>query len=168
MKVCATNRQPVALLAIGALDESQTEELRAHLQVCPGCRDYLAEIERVAKQLRRAEAPPEIQPSPFFHRRVQRSLLVERPRPAFGWRLAMPVFVMAAILLWTLRQPSPVLVSARPPAPAMAANNSDMSILNYQNAADQSLDKLDRILTEQGRCGLAATPIYFAGSFSAD
>jgi hypothetical protein len=45
------------------------------------------------------------------------------------------------------------------------ANNSDPTILNYEMAADQSLEKLDTLLTEQGNRALPAAPIYRTGSF---
>jgi anti-sigma factor RsiW len=157
----------LALLAVEALEEGQARELRAHLDVCPGCRGYLEEIDRVANQLRGAEVTTETEPPPFFHRRLQHSLLLERrPRPAFGWRLALPAIALALVLFLASR-PSHLAPSS-PPRPALAANEFAMTILRYQTEAGHSLEKLDSVLTEQGNRSVAAGPIYLAGSFTAD
>jgi anti-sigma factor RsiW len=159
MKVCSKNRKALAWLALGALEENQAQALREHLASCADCRAYLAEIERVADNVRAAQAPPDVEPSPFFHRRVRRALRPEPPRPLFPWRLAFPVLALLMFLLVTFPR-------TRPPArPAAAAGNFDPTILNYQIAADQSLEKLDKLLTEQGNRALPPAPIYRTGSF---
>ena len=166
MKVCANNRKPLAWLAIGALEEAQAGALRAHLEACPGCRDYLRQIERAARQLREAEAAPVAEPSPFFHQRLRHALREAPPRPIFGWRLALPALALAVVLLLTSR---PLHVAPAPrPAPVASAEDMDMTILNYQIAADQSVEKLDRLLTEQANRGLPAAPLYRAGSLLTD
>jgi anti-sigma factor RsiW len=159
MNVCAKNRKALAWLALGLLEENPAQALRAHLASCAGCRAYLAEMERVAENVRAAEAPPDLEPSPFFHRRVRRALRPGPPRPAFHWRLALPALALLLFLLLTLARTRPVA------PPAAAAGNFDPTILNYEIAADQSLEKLDKLLTEQGNRAVPAAPIYRAGSF---
>ena len=158
MKVCSKNRKALAWLALGALEENQAPALRAHVASCAGCRAYLAEMERVAENVRAAQAPRDVEPSPFLHRRVRRALRPEAGRPSFHWRLAWPVLALLFVLLLTLPRTHPV---ARPVA---AAGKCDPTILNYQLAADQSLEKLDALLTEQGNRALPAAPIYRTGS----
>jgi anti-sigma factor RsiW len=169
MKVCAKNRKALAWLAIGALDESVAQDMRAHVAVCEGCRAYLAEMEDVVKQARGAEASP-MEASPFWRRRVRRSLREERRQPALFWRLAIPGVVFAVALFLFFSRPATAPTATPVPAPkeATAAIESDMTLLNYQAAASQSLDKLDHILTEQGRSALFFAPVYQAGSPPAD
>lgn len=158
MNVCAKNRMALAWLALGLLEENPAQALRAHVASCAGCHAYLAEIERVAENVRAAEAPPDIEPSPFFHRRVRRALRPEPPRRVFPWRLAIPALALLLFVLLTIPRTHP------PVRPAAAAGNSDPTILNYEIAADQSLEKLDKLLTEQGNRALPAAPIYRTGS----
>src|SRR5262245_44771766 len=47
MKPCDENRQPIAWLVMGALDDESACELRSHLQTCEGCRAYFEEISHV-------------------------------------------------------------------------------------------------------------------------
>jgi hypothetical protein len=165
MKVCAKNRKALALLALGALEAPEAELLRAHVASCSGCRGYLQEIEHVAEQVRAAEAPPEIEPSPFLHRRVRNRLLAERPRANFSWRLVVPALAAMVFLLFILpRSRTLAPPSAPPPGPTEIVKTIDPTILNYQIAANQSLEKLDAILTEQGNRALSATPVYRAGN----
>jgi hypothetical protein len=165
MKVCAKNRKALALLALDALEAPEAEILRAHVESCGGCRGYLQEIEHVAEQVRGAETPDAIEPSPFLHRRVRNRLLAERPRSNFSWRLVVPALAAMVFLLFILpraRTLSPP--GALPPRPAEIVKTIDPTVLSYQMAANQSLEKLDAILTEQGNRALPATPIYRAGN----
>ena len=169
MKVCAKNRKALAWLAIGALDERTAQDMRAHSAVCEGCRAYLAEMENVVKQARGAKASP-METSPFLHRRVRRSLREEARPPALFWRLAIPGagFAVALVLLFSRPASAPTATPVPAPKQATAAINSDMTLLNYQAAASQSFDKLDHLLTEQGRSALLFAPVYQAGTPLAD
>jgi anti-sigma factor RsiW len=164
MNACATNRKALALLAIDALEAPEAGRLRAHLESCAGCRDYLREIEQVAAKVSAAEAPPDMDASPFLHRRVRNRLLETRPRPVFPWRLLIPALAALMFVLFVFPRAPKV---APPPAPltqAPVVNNINPTVLTYQIAANQSLDKLDAILTKQGNRALPAIPIYRADS----
>lgn len=165
MKVCAKNRKALAWLTLGALETREAQVLRAHVASCAGCRGYLQEMEHVAENLRAAKAPHEIEPSPFLRRRVRQALRKDRQRPSFSWRVASPALVAMAFLWLILPRIRTVAPPAPAPQPVAAIRNFDPTILNYQMAANQSLEKLDNILTEQGNRALPATPIYRAGSF---
>jgi hypothetical protein len=171
MSVCAKNRKGLALLALGAVEEREAEALRAHAASCAGCRGYLREMERVAESGRAAEAPETMEASPFLHRRLRHRLLEERPHSGFGWRLLGPALALLVFLFLFLPRnrpaPSPN-PPAPPPSPVETVNTFDPSILNYQMAADQSLEKLDAVLSQQGNRALPAAPVYHADSRSAD
>ena len=74
MKPCFGNRKQLALLAIGGLTRGREITLRAHLEACPGCRAYLAEISGVAGKLKAIEPSSEIRASDDFHRKVTSQL----------------------------------------------------------------------------------------------
>jgi anti-sigma factor RsiW len=169
MKVCAENRRSLAWLAIGALDESAARDVRAHVAVCAGCRAYLAEMEDVVKQARGAEASP-MEASPFLRQRVRHSLRQERRQPAHFLRIALPGlgFGVALVLFFSRLGPFPTAPPDPAPKQATAAIASDMTLRNYEAAASQSLDKLDHILTEQGRGALLFAPVYQAGNSPAE
>jgi hypothetical protein len=85
----------------------------------------------------------------------------------FHWRLAAAATAVAAVLLLTHRRPQrPQPVASTPPARAIA-ENSDVSVLNYEMLANESLDKLDQTLSEQGSRSLLSAPVYRAGSLAA-
>ena len=62
MKPCVENRKPIALLAVNALEGPEASELRAHLELCSGCRKYLEEIalEKTRCQLQRKQRLEEV------------------------------------------------------------------------------------------------------------
>ena len=184
MKPCAQNRKLIVWLTLNALDARQTRQLQAHLETCEGCRRYLAEISNVTERLAAAEANPDVQASESFHRKVTARLRTAKP-DSFGdilaayltrlnWRVALPA--IAALLVVGLafafmRQPPAVSSSPTPAATQTAAvseADSDLAptIANYQRVANQSLDKLDALLTRQGNRPLPAMPIYTASSLS--
>ena len=161
MKVCANNRKNLALLAIDALDAAEIARLQAHVASCGGCRAYLQEMEQVTENVRVAESP-EIDPSPFLHRRIRNRLLETRPHPVFPWRLLVPALAAMAFVMFVLPRSQKV---ALPPALSITSVHAiDPTVLNYQMAANQSLEKLDAILTEQGNRALTPVSTYRADS----
>jgi hypothetical protein len=164
MKACAEHKKELALLAIDALEEPAAESLRAHVETCLGCRSYLRELDEVAANMRRAEAP-ETDLSPFLLRRVRPRLLEERPLPKSPWRLLVSAAAAIVFILFIYPRVHPKVALPPPtPAPVSAVKSIDQTVLNYQMAANQSLERLDAILTEQGKRPLPATPTYRAGS----
>jgi hypothetical protein len=85
----------------------------------------------------------------------------------FKWRVVLPVMaalVVMGVVLAHWRPPSPASPSQRaaaPTAPVSSADN-DLSptMANYERVADESLDKLDALLTRQGNRAQPPTPIY--------
>jgi anti-sigma factor RsiW len=183
MKPCAQNRKLIAWLASNALDAQQTRHLQAHLETCEGCRRYLAEISNVTEKLAAAAANPDVQASESFHRKVAGRLRAAKPDSPgeilaayfrgtlLNWRVALPaiaalVVIGVTVAIW--RQPPDV--SSSPPAGTQTTLASDAdndlapTIANYQRVANQSLDKLDALLTRQGNRALPSVPIYTAST----
>ncbi len=185
MKPCAQNRELIVWLALNALDARQARHLRAHLETCEGCRRYRAEISNVTERLAEEEATPDIQASEIFHQKVAGKLRAAKPDSPgeilaayfrgtlLNWRVALPaiaalVVVGATVATW--RQPP--VVSSSPKAATQTALASDAdndlapTIANYQRAANESLDKLDALLTRQGNRALPSMPIYTASTLA--
>jgi anti-sigma factor RsiW len=161
MKVCAQNRKAVALFAIDALEAPQAESLRAHLASCGGCREYLREIEQMAETIRTLEAP-EVEASPFLQRRVRNRLLEAPPRPVLPWKLLLPALGAMVFVLFVFprsHHDAPVATPVTSIVQTIAP-----TVLNYEMAANQSLEKLDVILAKQGNLALPATSVYRADS----
>jgi hypothetical protein len=164
MKVCERNRKSLAWLAVGCLDDAEAEALRAHVGQCAGCRGYLEELTTVAGQLRAAEAARELRPSPFLHRRVTHALREQRRGFGFRWGLLIPVAGLAALVISLFLGQSPAPRVSLPKPTAAAARELAPTILNYQIAANESLDKLDAILAEQAAGFQPPAAVYRAGS----
>ena len=174
MKPCAQNRKLIAWLASNALDARQTRQLQAHLETCEDCRRYLAEISNVTKMLVATES---------FHRKVAGRLRAAKP-DSFGeilkayfrgtllnWRMSLPaiaalVVIGVTVAIW--RQPPDVPSSPMAGIQTAAVSGADddlaPTIANYQRVANQSLDKLDALLTKQGNRPLPSMPIYTAST----
>jgi anti-sigma factor RsiW len=185
MKPCAQNRKLIVWLASNALDAQRARHLRAHLETCEGCRRHLAEISSMTERLAEGETSPDIQASEIFHQRVAGKLRAARPDSLgeilaacfrgtlSNWRVAFPaiaVLVVVGVTIATWRQ-APV-VSPSPKAATLTALTSDAdddpapTIANYQRVANQSLDKLDALLTRQGNRPLPSMPIYTASTLA--
>ncbi|HEY3861312.1 MAG TPA: hypothetical protein VGO59_05435 [Verrucomicrobiae bacterium] len=170
MNACAKYREEIALMAAGALEPQRERELRAHSALCPGCGHYLAEIEAVAGNLRAAEPESHGQPSAAFHRNVMAALAARERRSArewFGlflnWRLALPaVSVLALVIAVSFiarprgGKPAVMHVATAPESKA----NLEPTLSNYQWAANQSSDELDKLLTEQGERNSSPAAVY--------
>jgi hypothetical protein len=186
MKPCFKNRKLIAWLALGCLEAEQEMLLRQHLERCEGCRSFLDELSTVSATLAAQEPKTGIQATPAFHQRVVAGIKAGRP-PAhrqniyevlreilLNWRVVVPLAGSIAValgLLIVFRQPQEVPLPARS-SPQIASQpnvKSDLhpTVANYQMVANQSLDKLDQLLTEQGNRKLPPAPIYTASHFAA-
>jgi hypothetical protein len=184
MKPCAQNRKLIVWLSLNALDARQTRQLRAHLETCEGCRRYLGEISNVTETLAAATSP-DVQASESFHQKVAGKLRAAKPDSIgeilaayfrgtlLNWRVALPAIaalVVVGVTVATWRQPP--VVSSPPPAGTQTAsvsgadNDLAPTIANYQRVANQSLDKLDALLTRQGNRALPPMPIYTASTLA--
>jgi anti-sigma factor RsiW len=186
MKPCSKNRKLLAWLALGNFDVKQATALREHLVSCDGCRSYLDELVKVTTTLGAAEMRADIIATESFHRRVVAAVKAEEPRrvqPSIGelfrgtllnWRVAVPtlggtVVVLVVGFLLVLRQGSEVPPPVHSSAHSVSEHSLDAdfrpTIANYQMVANQSLEKLDQVLTEQGNKRLPPAPIYTASTF---
>ncbi len=184
MKPCARNRKPIVWLASNALEARQARQLQAHLETCEGCRRYLAEISNVTERLVAAETNSNVQASEVFHQKLAGRLRTAKPDSLaeilaaylrgirLNWRVALPAIAVLVVIgvtvaIWR-QQP---VVSSSPQAAIQTASVSDANtdlaptIANYQRVANQSLDKLDALLTRQGNRPLPSMPIYTASTF---
>jgi len=185
MKPCAQNRKLIVWLAVNALDARQTRHLRAHLETCEGCRRYLGEISNVTETLATAEANPDVQASESFHQKVAGKLRAAKPDSPgeilaayfrgtlLNWRVALPAIaalVAVGVTVATWRQPPDVSSSPRAGIQTASVSGADndlaATIANYHRVANQSLDKLDALLTRQGNRALPPMPIYTASTLA--
>ena len=185
MKPCAQNRKLIVGLALNTLDARQTRHLRAHLETCGGCRRYLAEISNVTETLATEEVDPDVRASERFHQKVAAKLRAARPDSLgeilvaclrgtlLDWRVALPAIaalVVVGVTVATRRQPpdvsSPPRAVIQPPPVSAADNDPAPTIANYSRVANQSLDKLDALLTRQGNRALPPIPIYTASTLA--
>jgi Putative zinc-finger len=182
-KPCLTKRKEIAWLALGELDAARAGRLRAHLEHCEGCRRYYEEIADVSGKLEMLELSPEIQATGAFHNRLMGQLRASEPVPwwkrlrlfpdgfAFNWQpvvvMAFPVLffvVLAVVGAIQLRSPE---VPTRPPQAPLASPLDEKlppTLSNYYMVANQSLDKLDELLTKQGNRTAWAAPVYTASA----
>ena len=180
MKPCSKNRKHIAWLALDALDFRRAQDLRTHLQSCEGCRRYLREMSNLTQKLTMAETKQDVEASASFHQRVVGALradetdsvwatLVERLHGTLNWRMALPVIGAAAVLIVALAaivsRPSvhsDARSSARAGSMPHLTADPPPTIANYTLVANQSLEKLDELLTRQGSRNFSPTPIYTA------
>ena len=187
MKPCPKNRKLISWLALGALDARETQTLRAHLEICAGCRDYWAELHQVTQQLAAAKPQEALPASESFHRGVVRRLAVKRSigdramaslqALAFNWRVAAPVAVglvalLALVIPWPRAEAPlrPLATAKSVPLLTVAAPAADAdlspTLANYQRAASQSVDQLDELMVRQEKPAASPTPVYTASSRS--
>jgi predicted Fe-S protein YdhL (DUF1289 family) len=179
VKPCAKNREPIVWLAVKDLDARQTRELQAHLETCEGCRRYLAEILNVTEWLAVTEANSGVQASAIFHQKLAGRLRTAKPaafvenlaanfrETRLRWRVALATLAALVVIDVTVaitRRPPHVSLSPQAVAQTAPASGADIDLAptmaNYQKAADESLDKLDALLTRQGNRALPSMPIY--------
>ena len=161
--------------------------LRTHLEICPGCRQYLAEMSRLVGQIASAAPADHLPASETFHRQVMLKIKAEASTPfwqtimaflrpaAINWHVALPATAVIVALLLAGIELRPQLhppVNIRPPTqvalPPVSAGaiNPAPTIANYQQVAGQSLEKLDDLLAREGEQTGAPAPAYTAASMS--
>jgi len=186
MKPCSKNRKTLTWLALGNLDAGRATTLREHVATCEGCRCYLEELAKVTASISAAEMTADIVATETFHRKVVAAVraegtLIARPANAElfrrilpKWRVALPTLGGVAVALavgWLLisRQrpgvPPPAPSSAQGDLPHNLDADFRPTIANYRMAANQSLEKLDQLLSEQGSRKLPPAPVYTASTF---
>jgi anti-sigma factor RsiW len=174
MKPCLNYRKKIALLALETLDPVQERDLRTHLEHCPACHAYWQEMSALTATLASAQRPvPDLETSESFHQRVVRAVrgdgrssmdLLFQRWSSVAWRVALPVAgigaVVVAVLSLSMRHPSILQRSTAVfhSAPAIQVVDLEPSVSNYQMVANESLDRLDELLTRQGNRNLPSAP----------
>lgn len=187
MKPCSKNRKLIAGLALGALNAEAAATLRQHLANCDGCRCYFNGLSKVTATLSAAEMKSDIQATESFHRRVVAGVRAQEARPMgqtmreffratlLEWRVAVPVVCGLAVLLvlgWFLipRQQPEAPVPAPSSAQIASEHNREADFVptvgNYQMVANQSLESLDELLTEQANRKVPSAPLYTASALA--
>jgi hypothetical protein len=185
MKPCRKNRKLLAWLALGNLDDKQATVLRDHVATCDGCRCYLDELGKVTASISTAGINTDIVATASFHRRVVNAVKAEERSVGatiegflrgtlLNWRVVLPtlggiavVLVIGLVLTYGHRSevPVPTFSSAQNGMPHNSDADFRPTIANYQMVVNQSLEKLDQLLTEQGSKRLPPAPIYKASAF---
>lgn len=180
MKPCAKNRQRLGWLAINALEPRQTEELRAHLETCPGCRHYFQEMTGLVVKLTATGPMPEIEASEAFHRALARRIEAEGKPGAWAalwafirsaglkWRVVAPVTVGVAAAVFAVlialapqrRQLSVARVVEPVAATTKTATDVSPTLGNYRMLVNRSFDALDQELTREEETSPAGAPVY--------
>ena len=177
MNSCSQNRKRIAWMIAGALDISETGEIRAHLETCEECRRYSEEISRITALLT-VEPQPTLRTSQAFHERVMLALRKEHKPSVWetvaGWlrdhagnlRVALPLAatvglaVTALLVLWERghRTFPPEKQMENSSTPGL---NTDLepTLSHYQTVANQSLEKFDELLSAQANKNLSTGPI---------
>ncbi len=170
MKTCSRIQADLAAFALGELEPAAKPELQAHLADCPCCRQQLAELQEVTRNLEAAPFIPKITVSPGFHQRLLRQL--EKPtRPVSGWeyfrhlmagwRTVTPILATLGVVLlvqaiWFPRRPptTPRTAITRLDTHATwASAGSAPTLGHYHQAAGISFEALDTLLTLEATAG---------------
>ena len=182
MKPCSENRKNLALLAANALDAVAAGKLREHIGCCSACQDYFAELSGVAGRLSQAKQVSEVEASDRFHQKLAGRIRATESQSLGAYfaevllkaRILIPAagaFLLIGIIAASVFHSSTriqIPSTGNTPAVATATVTADISptFANYQNAANQSFDQLDSLLTRQAREGLPAAQIYTASTTS--
>lgn len=183
MNRCPKYRKLVAWLTAGELGVEQKQKLDVHLDECPECRHYQKEMSLLADTIRRAESDSRDCATTAFHRRVMTALESEQSRPAWyglpagwvfvrGWRIALSVAVVVLMLIvgvTVLHRPlNTAAVVSNAPRTTDQAEPADSAptLVNYQMAANHSLERLADLLNRQADTPPPSAPVYTASALS--
>jgi hypothetical protein len=179
MKPCSRNRKSLALLAANAMDAPVAGKLREHIIACPGCREYFNDISAIASRLSQPPEVSELETSERFHQILAGHICtvetVSLPAYFAGFllrfRILIPaagIFLLVGIIAALSRSPthgtSPSSDSRPATSTAIVSEDISPTFANYQNAANQSFDQLDLLLTRQAREGPPAAQVYTASA----
>jgi anti-sigma factor RsiW len=183
MKPCRRYQKLIAWLVLDELDPRQKASVQSHLDECGACRGYFEEMTQLTGALKPKAHLPSIEASQGFHQRLVcnlrktdsqskfSDLLLECFRSRWSWRVALPAagaVVLGVLVLFAPSHPANDSVRMPPTREVAAAqpvkSDFDPTISNYKMVADQSFERLDQLLTEQGRKNLTPTAIYTASA----
>lgn len=191
MKPCSQHQKAIAWLVIDALDVARAGVVRKHLEACPACREYWADLRAIGREHQHAaENFPETPVGEAFHRRLEQRLEADDSRPGLLQALdtfrrafdsidlrfasaAAAVLAAALVLWWTTRQgPSPRPTEFTVTAPLLPRTESialpPPTLSSYRVAPNRSPDALDELVARQAvgssSAGAAATIYAFRRS----
>lgn len=170
MKPCPKNKQSLVWLCTGNLDPLQCQALQSHLQTCPGCRAYHAQISMLTRHLEN-DSVPAVTPSPSFHLKLQERITRDSTAISFAQFVnALPlslkrVWTAPALAFGTIllviagllfkdhyrdKQTIPNIAAMTPLTQPDSANNPAPTLATYHSVAADSLDALDELLLRTG------------------
>jgi hypothetical protein len=185
MNVCRRKRKEIALSAMNAIAGEPAPQSLWHLENCPGCRQYLAEISNVTERIRGADMENQIEASAAFHRKFVAALRAQEARPETfatavqalfsSWRIsgAFSLVLLATAAVLVLRfglHQAPSSMPGYSPTVAVvgsgASKDVEPTISNYSAIANRSFEQFDELLTQQANKHFARYPAYTAGGIS--
>ena len=182
MRPCAGNRDPLALLASGALPVTDSDALQRHLATCSGCRAYLAEVAVVCDLHRQASrALPDVELPDRVLARVFSGIKSADRHPAsgsapwIGWSWVAFGSAIALVSVLVVRGLS-VDRRATSHAPTIAAQVATRGpvivrttareagsprLMTYRLALNRSTDEFERLLGEDASRASSTTTLRF-------
>jgi hypothetical protein len=174
MKACRKNRKNITWLVMDALSPENAAGLVTHIDRCEGCRLYRDEILSIKQ---RVHALQDLTPeSPLdsemlaVPRLAQTNPPKRAPRLAFAWTVAGAVTCLVALVFVRMssldHSPSVQTNSHNAGQPAASVASRDLlpSFATYRTIGNQSLDRLDQLLTLQSHSSRSAPQPPTAGS----
>lgn len=95
---CSEVRRKLAAFTDGGLETEAKELVSLHLDSCPGCREELAQLQRLDSEL---DLLPDVEVKPYFATRLHQRIADRNRRGALGWarRVAVPAGAAVVMLL---------------------------------------------------------------------
>ena len=185
MKRCQLIRRQITWMATGDLALGEIAEVQAHLITCPECAVYSKEVSELTHTLRKAAPCSDISPEDVesLHERLRSSLtraslhenqlglgnygnyvmrwLRLHSAVAGGLAIAVAVTVTAWFLWWHTKTPSTPSQAIRAtedpavPLRSISEERATSRLAAYRNAANQSWETLDHLLTTQASRGFS-------------
>ncbi len=185
MSTCSIYREKIVELSLNTLDDRLANALREHLGHCADCQQYLFEITGTRDALNAVQIRSDIETSEAFHRRIAaqinreetasplQNILLQLASVRANWKLAFSLVGATALIAVGL-----VIFVAQSgdratPKPSVAVKTESRTnrkaelaptVGNYQMIANQSLEKLDELLMEQGNRRQVLAPLYTASA----
>ena len=182
MRPCAGNREPLALLASGALPVTDSDALERHLATCSACQSYLAEVAAVCDLHRRASHTlPDVEVPDRVLARVFSGIKSADRHPAsgsapwVGWSWVAFGSAVAFVSVLVIRGLS-VDRRAANHAPTIAAQGTTLGpvivrttareagsprMMTYRLALNRSTDEFERLLGEDASRASSTTTLRF-------
>jgi hypothetical protein len=167
MNSCSRNQKQIAELMLDGAAYRESPSLLEHLAHCDNCRRFADDLSLVQLNLKSMEPPSGIETTEKFHQDLVARIRLEKAsfsRPIFSgllgtiksWRLigfgagALALFFFLLNVIPEPEKPQKIPV---PLVSTPIQKDLSRSVYHYQQVANQSLDGLDALLTQQGISG---------------